>query len=115
MQAAAAILVVHARLDARIHARKPGLPLERPTAAFLAQGVTLLAALTLAVRQEWWLAAALGIPGLLNSLELARLGDSRALETPLKTVGMRAMALSVLANGLLIVGMWQRTSACGTG
>ena len=109
LQAISAILVVHARLDAKIHSRKPGArAVERPTAAFVSQAVLLIAAVTLASRHDWWLAAAMGLPGLLNWFELVQIRNNRTLDTPLKTIGFKAMGLSLAVNVLLIIGLWPR-------
>ena len=112
LQSIAAILVVHARLDAKIHAkRKNAPPLERPTAAYVAQVVLLNVAAVLAAYQHWWLAAAMALPGLVNAVELIQIGDNRTLDVPLKTVGFKAMALSLAVNALLLLGLWP-TGGC---
>ena len=110
LQAAASILVVHARLDARIRIRKPDAELERPTPAFAAQGILVLAALTLLTRQEWYLAAAFALPGIVNWIELTRISSGKSLDIPLTTIGLRAMSVSFVVNALLGLGLWSR---CG--
>ena len=91
VQATAAILTVHARLDARIQSRKVRGVLPRPTAAFTAQAVLILIAIGLGTRREWWLAAAMAIPALLNCFELVRVSRGKTLDTPLSIVGFRAV------------------------
>jgi hypothetical protein len=108
LQSTAGILLVHARLDARIRLRKPDAVVERPSAAIIAQGFMLLAAVTLATRQEWWLAAAMALPGILNGYQLSNLEKTESLNTPLTSVGLRAMALSITVAILLSFGLWPR-------
>jgi len=109
LQASAAILVVHARLDARIRGAK-NQKIETPTAAYVAQAALMLAALALAVRQEWMLAAAMALPAALNWFELTmRVARGEGLKTPLTTIGLRAMALSIAVNVLMAAGLWNRS------
>ncbi|HEX5229915.1 MAG TPA: YwiC-like family protein [Bryobacteraceae bacterium] len=107
VQAAAGIFVVHARLDARIAARKS----ERPSdgnrrAAFLFQIVLLVGTAVSAVFGHWFLAAALGIAALGYLLDLRRQRDPASLQMPLKHVGQQALALSITFALLLIAGLW---------
>jgi hypothetical protein len=107
MQATAGILVVHARLDARIAARgtTPASDQFR-RAAQITLGVLLCAAVTAAILRCGWIALALLVSVMGNGYDLGRQRDAAALQIPLKTVGQRALALSSLFSGLLILGFW---------
>jgi len=102
--AAAGILVVHARLDARIAAKqKQPLPSRKP--AFLAQAM-LLALIPVALVKSPWLGAALLFSAAEHLWTLARLSHAEVVQTPLRTVGLRALALSIAYSTLLITGLW---------
>lgn len=112
LQATASILVVHARLEARIRVRK-SLSLDRPDSAYGALCVLLLAAVTLGARGEWILAAALAIPAIVHWVDLTAIRrGGQTLDTPLTTIGFRAMGLSIASNLMLVIGLWPR-SGCG--
>ncbi len=115
MQAATGILVVHARLDARIAARK-NLPASRQyrRAATVAIVVLVIAAIAAAVApfigHSWGrfsIAAALVIAAFGYAYDLRSQKNPAALQLPLKSVGQRALALSSLYAILLIIGLWQ--------
>ena len=106
-QAAAGILVVHARLEARIAARKSssaGSKFRAP--ALLAQAALLAGALVFGILGRPWIVAALGISALANLLELRAQKNPASLQTPLQTVGLRALALSLIYSSLVIAGLW---------
>lgn len=111
MQAATGILVVHARLDARIAARK-NLPASRQyrRAATIAIVVLGFAALTTIVIGQSWrrfsIAAALLIAAFGYAFDLHAQKNPAALQLPLTSVGLRALALSSLYAILLIAGLW---------
>lgn len=107
MQAAAGILVVHARLDARIALRgtaPPGEPFRR--AALIAVAVLLASAAAALVMRRGWVALALFAAAAGYGYDLRRQRDALSLQMPLTTVGQRALALSSLYAGLLILGLW---------
>jgi hypothetical protein len=99
--AAAAILVVHARLDARM-----GKP--RPGAARWAQLALLSAGAAFAVRGDGWNAAALTGLAAAHLWSLWRLGDPEELKRPLRSVGWRAVVVSVGYSGMVVAGLWAR-------
>lgn len=107
MQASAGILVVHARLDARI-------ALRRGTAATRhfrrAAQVALLwlvgAAVAAAFLKHGWIAAALLLAAAGYAYDLMRQRNSVSLQMPLKAVGLQALMLSTLYSLLLIAGLW---------
>jgi hypothetical protein len=107
MQATAGILVVHARLDARIAARG-GTPAGQHfrRSAQLAALALAVAAIAAAILGRGWIAAALLVAAAGYWYDLSRQRDAVALQIPLKTVGQRALALSSLFACLLIVGFW---------
>lgn len=107
MQATAGILVVHARLDARIALRGKG-PISSPFrgAAQVALVVMLCAAVAATVLRRGWIAAALVVAVVGYAYDLRRQKDPSALQLPLKRVGQRALALSSLYALLLVLGLW---------
>jgi len=107
LQASAGILVVHARLDARIALRRTTpASLQFRRAAQVVLGVLAVAALTAAVLGHMGIAVALLLVTGGYTYDLIRQKDSAALQVPLKTVGQRALLLSSLYSALLIAGLW---------
>ena len=108
LQATAGILVVHARLDARIALRGKGPASEHfRRAATVALGVMLLAASVMILGGQWWLAGALAVAAAGYWLDLRGQRDAAKLQLPLTRVGQRALALSSVYAILLIVGLWR--------
>ena len=112
-QAATGILVVHARLDARIDARialKGKIPDDRKfrRAAWVAIAVLLAAALAAIFHfHRPYIAAALILAAIGYTYDLRAQRTPANLEMPLKTVGLRALTLSSVYAILLIVGLWK--------
>jgi hypothetical protein len=107
MQATAGILVVHARLDARIASRGTAPAGKRfRSAAQVSLSALACAAVTAALIGRGWIALALLVVVLGYWYDLRGQLDPAALQTPLKTVGQRALALSSLFAVLLIIGFW---------
>jgi hypothetical protein len=107
MQASAGILVVHARLDARIALRKAAAASQQfRHAAEAVLGLLLCAAVTAIILRHVWIALALALAVVGYAYDLARQKDSHSLQMPLKTVGQQALLLSTLYSGLLIAGFW---------
>ena len=107
MQASAGILVVHARLDARIALRKAtAVSLRYRHAAQAALGLLLCAAVAATILRHVWIALALALAVVGYAYDLVRQKDSISLQMPLKTVGQQALMLSVLYSALLIAGLW---------
>jgi len=107
MQAGAGVLVVHARLDARIASRGTELANEgHRRAACVAVIVLVCAAAVAAILGRGWIVLALlvVVAGYWYDLQAQR--DSAALRIPLKRVGQRALALSSLFAVLVIIGLW---------
>lgn len=110
LQATAGILVVHARLDARIALRQPAFTRGQSQRFRRAAQISLLAlvvaAATTATLGHAWIALALLIlvVGYWHDLRSQR--NAENLQLPLKKVGQRALALSSLFAALLIVGFW---------
>jgi PadR family transcriptional regulator, regulatory protein PadR len=102
--AAAAILVVHARLEARI-----GKP--RQQTARWAQIALLVAGAAFAGTFKWWIAAALIGVAAAHLWSLWRLSDPEELKRPLKSVGWRAVAVSVGFSAMVVAGLWTRGAA----
>ncbi len=107
LQAAAGILVVHARLDARIALRSPAPTGEHfRRAAMMTLGVIACAAATAALMRKGWIAAALVLAAAGYGYDLARQRDAGELQRPLVKVGQRTLLLSSVYSALLIVGLW---------
>ena len=107
MQAAAGILVVHARLDARIALRKVAAANQQfRHAAQAALAFLLFAAITAWIIRNAWIALALVLAVIGYAYDLMRQKNSLSLQMPLKTVGQQALMLSTLYSVLLIAGLW---------
>lgn len=107
MQASAGILVVHARLDARIALRKKTAASQQfRRAALVAIGVMLCAAVAAIPLGHGWIALALVLAAAGYGYDLMRQKDAASLEMPLMTVGQQALLLSTVYAVLLIAGLW---------
>lgn len=107
LQATAGILVVHARLDARIALRgTPPTGANYRRAAQIALVVLAGAAVLAIFFRRAWIALALLIAVAGYTYDLHRQRDAAALQLPLKAVGQQALALSSLYAVLLIIGLW---------
>lgn len=107
MQATTGILVVHARLDARVALRgssPAGSQFRR--AALIALTVLACAAIAAALLRRGWITLALLTALLGYAYDLRCQRSREALRLPLKNVGQRALALSSLYAVLLILGLW---------
>ena len=107
MQASAGILVVHARLDARIAARKATTASQQfRRAAQSALGVLLFAAIAALILRHGWIALALAAASAGYAYDLGRQKDSTSLQMPLTRIGQQALMLSAVYSALLIAGLW---------
>ncbi len=107
MQATAGILVVHARLDARIALRSTVAGKENyRRAAQISLIVLACAAVAALVLRRGWVALALLVAVAGYAYDLRAQQNAEALQLPLKSVGQRALALSSLFAVLLIAGLW---------
>jgi hypothetical protein len=107
LQATAGILVVHARLDARIALRSTAPAHENyRRAAQISLVVIVCAAAAGLVFHRGFIALALVVAALGYAYDLHRQRSAEALQLPLKSVGQQALALSSLYAILLIVGLW---------
>jgi hypothetical protein len=106
-QASVGILVVHARLDARIGLRKAVTANHRfRHAAQAALGLLICAALTATILRLTWIALALALAVTGYAYDLMRQKDSVSLQMPLKAVGLQALMLSTVYSVLVIGGLW---------
>lgn len=107
MQAATGILVVHARLDARIAQRKGvSAPNEFRWKAQVAVAVLGATAATAGMFGHGFVALGLLAAAFGYAYDLYRQRDAADLQRPLTSVGQRALALSSLVSILLILGLW---------
>ena len=118
-QATTGILVVHARLDAKVAARIAAKlvaqnPSQQPAradekfrrAAIIAVAALIVIAITAAQTRHGWIATALLLAAGGYAYDLRGQRNTASLDMPLTTVGQRALALSCLFAALLIVGLW---------
>ena len=103
--AVAGILVVRARLEVRIAARsrKADEPVFFKPARF-AQIVLIVSGLAMLLIGSPWISVALILPSLLYLWELGGLAST--IDTPLRTVGLRAMSVSIGFSIFAICGLW---------
>ena len=106
VQAAAGIFTVHARLDARVAARKglDSIASRRPAWAFC-----LLLALGGGMRvvaKDYWIGGALLLSAAAYAWDLRKQLDPVSLQTPLTVVGIRTLSLSLTYAALVVVGLW---------
>ena len=107
LQAAAGILVVHARLDARIALRNAAKATQEfRRQAQMAVLVLAAAAATAGAFRHTFIALALLIAALGYAYDLRSQLDADALQRPLTSVGRRALLLSSVFSILLIAGLW---------
>jgi hypothetical protein len=107
LQAAAGILVVHARLDARVALRNSAKATQEfRRKAQLAVVVLAASAAAAGVLHHGYVAAALLIAALGYAYDLHSQSDANDLQRPLTSVGQRALALSSVFSILLILGLW---------
>jgi len=107
LQATAGILVVHARLDARIALRSAAKATQdfRRTAQ-VSLVVLASAASAAAVLRHSFVALALLVAVAGYAYDLSTQRNAAALQRPLASVGRRALALSSVFSVLLILGLW---------
>jgi hypothetical protein len=107
LQAATGILVVHARLDARIASRAttPFADKYRLPAQVMV-GILLSIAVAALFTRRLWFALALVTAAAGYRYDLQCQSNPEALQLPLKKVGLRALALSSVFAALLIVELW---------
>ena len=106
-QATGGILVVHARLEARITARKgaEGTTGTR-TAAFLIQMLLMSLGVCFFLAGRRMIGVALILAGGFYLAELQRQRNTASLQMPLRRVGQQALALSSFFAVMVIVGLW---------
>lgn len=107
MQASAGILVVHARLDARIALRKPAAASRQfRRAAQAALLVLVCAAIAAFAVRRTWIAAGLALAAAGYAYDLRRQRNPMSLQMPLKSIGLQALLLSSACALLFIAGLW---------
>ncbi len=107
LQATAGILVVHARLDARIALRGTApASLHFRRAAQVALVALLGASAAALFLRHSWIALALLLAAIGYAYDLRSQRNPAALQLPLQAVGQRALTLSSIYALLLILGLW---------
>lgn len=102
----AALLAVHARLEARIAARSGREVAVMRGRAIAAQALLLLGAIACATTGRLGLAVALALSAAVHTADLARLRRPSFLQVPLRHVGLRELSLSVVFSMLVLAGLW---------
>ncbi len=102
----AALLAVHARLEARIAARASPDRDRARQRAVVAQALLLAGAAVLGALGKWGLAAALALSGGWHGADLWRLRNPRFAQIPLRRVGLRELAISTVVSAMLLAGLW---------
>ena len=107
LQATAGIFIVHARLDARVAARK-GVSGDSGSrrAAFGCQIALVIAAAVFAYFGRLWIAAALLLAAAGYLMDLRRQKNPASLQMSLKRVGQQALALSIAYSLMVVIGLW---------
>jgi hypothetical protein len=109
LQASAGIFVVHARLDARVAAKKGEKPPQaNRRAACLCQALLIATALWFAWQGRLWITAALLLAATGYLADLVRQRNPNALRMPLRRVGLQALALSISYASTVVVGLWRQ-------
>jgi hypothetical protein len=107
MHATAGILVVHARLDARIALRgSEAASLQFRRSAQVALIALACAAVVAALLGRTWIALALLVPVVGYWYDLRSQRNADSLQLPLKRVGQRALALSSLFAFMIVIGLY---------
>lgn len=105
----AGIVVVHVRLEARVALRKPGAPMTGALSrmrwqAALLQTVFAAAAIGLLIFRLYFYGAALAGSAVFHLIDLYGVHTRRALSLPMKSVGKRALAASIVFTLLVVAG-----------
>jgi hypothetical protein len=103
---AASMLTVHARLEARIAARKTVVASVMRTRAAIAEGMLLVVAAWLANDSRWALAAALAVSAVIHAFDLTQLYNPDVLRTRLQVVGIRELVISCVVAALTVKGLY---------
>lgn len=101
----ASIVVVHARLETRIALRVPDKEVTSRRPAWIAQFALLAGAVACLALERYWLGAALLLSAAVHMFDLVRLAEA----APLRTVGLRALGLSVVFAVIVVAGLWSQT------
>jgi hypothetical protein len=103
---AAAVLVVHARLEARIATRNKRRVYVLARRAIVAQAVLAAGAALCAGMGRAGIAVALALSAGVHIAELIALRRPETLRVPLRHVGQRALMVSVAFSALVLAGLW---------
>ena len=100
------ILAVRARLDVKIVRDRPVSESFMWRAAALWQIAPVLALWVLVHWSEMGLALAIALTCAAHVIDLVRIRDREELAKPLRTVGFRALALSIAFSILVLAALW---------
>ena len=107
LQATTGIFVVHARLDARIAARKPAAASTGSRrAAFSCICILAIAGVACACAGRMILTTALLLAAASYLFDLRRQRDPGSLQMSLKSVGLQALTLAIVYALLVTAGLW---------
>ena len=104
---AAALLAVHARLEARVAARANTAAAARMRPrAIAAQAALTALALACVLAGRPGLAVAPALSATVHALDLANLSEPAFLRVPLRRVGLRELAISAVFSAALLWALW---------
>jgi len=110
VQAAAGIFTVHARLEARVAARKPSSGASDPASsrrpAIVFSALLAAGGLIAIAAGNYWIGAALLLAAAVYAIDLRSQLDPESLKTPLTTIGLRTLSLSLAYAALVVKGLW---------
>ena len=106
-QSAAGIFTVHARLEARVAAKKGGSEeAGSRRVAILLVGLLGAAGVAAAVTRNYWISGALVWATAGYAGELVRQNNAGSLQMPLTQVGRQTLTLSLVYGALVVRGLW---------
>jgi hypothetical protein len=105
-QSAAGIFTVHARLDARVAARKGGADANSRGPAIFFSALLGVAGIAAATAGGYWVGAALLLAAAGYAAELARQRNTASLRMPLSLVGVQMLTMSLVYSAMVVRGLW---------
>jgi hypothetical protein len=105
-QSVAGIFTVHARLDARVAARKRGTDETSRGLAIFFSALLGVAGIAATAASDFWVGAALLLAAAGYAAELARQRSAAALRMPLTTVGVQMLTMSLVYSAMVVRGLW---------
>jgi hypothetical protein len=105
-QSAAGIFTVHARLNARVAARKGDADANSRGPAIFFSALLGVAGIAAAAEGSCWVGAALLLAAVGYAAELVRQRSAASLRMPLTLVGVQMLTLSLAYGAMVVRGLW---------